>query len=152
MAEPISPHFTFEELTHTAQRGLDNTPSPEIEASLKRLARSILEPVRLLVGPMYISSGYRSPAVNAAVGGSEKSQHMKGEAADWIPLRKNQPLAATMQMIIDSDILYDQIIFEFNRWIHISVAPTTRRPRRQALMIGDWTGNKYLPYDGTKVS
>ena len=149
MATPLSPHFTLEELTATQQRALDNTPTPEINESLKRLANDLLEEVRGLLGPLHVNSGYRSPEVNRAVGGQPTSQHCRGEACDFVPLG---PMSLkTACKILVGAVQYDQLIYEFGSWIHVSIAPPGRAPRRQALMVGSWTGHKYLPLDLEQV-
>lgn len=116
----LSPHFTLAELTVTQQRA-DNTPSPSTVENLRRLCETILEPARLILGkPMTITSGYRSPAVNAAVGGVTHSQHMTGQAADFLVPGLN-PLEVCA-LLKDSAVPYHQLIFEnFNSgWTHIS--------------------------------
>lgn len=131
----LSPHFTLDELTvsqEAARRGIDNTPTgPALEA-LKRTAMG-MEAVRMRLGgaPIIVSSGYRSPVVNAAVGGSRTSQHMTGEAADFTAPRFGTP-RSIVDAIVDSDVPYDQVILEFGRWVHISFS---HGPRRQALVI-----------------
>lgn len=131
----LSPHFTLDELTvsqEAARRGIDNTPTADALEALKRTAMG-LESVRMRLGgaPILISSGYRSPAVNTAVGGSKSSQHMRGEAADFTAPRFGNP-RAIVDALVDSDVPYDQLILEFGRWVHISFS---LHPRRQALVI-----------------
>lgn len=151
MATLLSDHFTLEEMIETSHRNLDNTPSPEALVELKRLCQDTLEAARAIIGPIRISSGYRSPEVNAAVRGQPTSQHMKGEAADCLPLSEGA-LKDFAQKLLDSDtFVFDQIIYEFGRWIHISHAPQDREPRMQALMIGSWTGGKYVDFDYDKI-
>jgi hypothetical protein len=124
----LSPHFHLDEFTdsQTAQRrGLDNTPPPEVVERLKVTAEG-LERVRALLGkPILISSGYRSPAVNRAVGGASKSAHVLGYAADFISPGYGKPLAIC-RAIVGSDIDFDQIIEE-GTWVHISFDPRMRR-------------------------
>ena len=81
--------------------------------------------------PITVTSGYRCPALNAAIGGAKDSQHMRGEAADFICPRFGTPteVAAALR---DSGIEYDQLLLEFGRWVHISFSAA---PRRQALII-----------------
>lgn len=85
-ATQLSPNFTLEEFTRSStasSRGLDNTPTSSARQALQKLAGKVLEPMRKKLGKsITISSGYRSPEVNAAVGGASSSQHMSGEAAD----------------------------------------------------------------------
>jgi zinc D-Ala-D-Ala carboxypeptidase len=137
----LSPHFTLEELTasQTAARlGLDNTPPPEIVDALTRTAMG-LEGVRTVLGaPIIISSGYRSPDVNHAVGGQTNSQHQTGEAADFICPGFGTPHEIVTRLI-KSGVNFDQCIVEFGRWVHVSFA---KSPRRQALIID---------HDGTRA-
>src|SRR5215470_6689592 len=83
----LSRYFTLAQLIHSdtaRDRGIDNTPLPQVVPNLRVLARG-LDQVRTLLGyPLDISSGYRSPVLNAAVGGVRDSQHMDGLAADFI--------------------------------------------------------------------
>lgn len=130
----LTPHFTLEELTasQTATRlGLDNTPPPEMIAALKRTAQ-LLEEVRALLGkPVLVSSGYRAPAVNHAVGGATNSAHMLGCAADFSCPSFGSPLDVC-RAIARSDIAFDQLIHEFRAWVHIAWAP---QPRKMVLTI-----------------
>ncbi|MCG9916031.1 MAG: D-Ala-D-Ala carboxypeptidase family metallohydrolase [Phenylobacterium sp.] len=123
----LSPHFSLEEMTATQQRGLDNRPPASV---LKRLKATVLvlEDVRTLLGnaPMVITSGYRSPAVNRAVGGSPTSAHMRGEAADFICPRFGSPLAVC-RAIAASDLRFDQLIEEAGAWVHLGLGGRWRR-------------------------
>ena len=131
----LTEHFTLEELTYTDHRQFDNTPDEEQAANLRRLAR-LLEDVRRLFNdkPILINSAFRSKAINDAVGSKATSQHRRGCAADFrIPgLSPDQ----IVRVIVNSVVPFDQVIREFDRWTHISVAnkPLTP-PRRQALII-----------------
>jgi hypothetical protein len=131
----LSVHFTLEELTHTDHREFDNTPNASETANLIRLA-GLLEDVKQLLGgkPIMVNSAFRSKAVNDAVGSKDSSQHRVGCAAD-IRVPGMTP-DEVVKAVIASDIGYDQIIREFDRWTHISV-PNTKdmTPRRQALII-----------------
>ena len=124
----LSDHFSFEELTHSqiaARRGIDNTPPADILPHLIVTARE-LEKVRALLGcPMLISSGYRSPEVNRAVGGSSVSAHCQGYATDFIAPAFGTPREVAIK-IRDSGIVYDQLIEE-GSWTHISFDPRMRR-------------------------
>ncbi len=124
----LTDHFTLEELTFSStavRNNLDNTPSLEIVAHLTTLAIG-LEQVRALLGaPMHIDSGYRCAALNAAVGGSSKSAHMEGYAADFICPQFGTPLEI-VKAIEASDILFDKCIQE-GCWVHISFNPKARR-------------------------
>ncbi|QDG69437.1 D-Ala-D-Ala carboxypeptidase family metallohydrolase [Janthinobacterium tructae] len=127
----LSPHFSLAELVSSqvaTRKGIDNAPAPAIVANLTRLA-ALLEQVRALVGaPITISSGYRSPALNKAVGGASSSAHVLGLAAD-IGTAKLTPKALAL-VIRQSDIAFDQLIYE-GTWVHIGLS--TGAPRRQVL-------------------
>jgi hypothetical protein len=92
-----------------------------------------MEMVRELLGskPISISSGYRSPALNAAVRGQISSQHQLGEACDFTCPSFGTP-ADIVKAIVASDVPYDQVIQEFNSWVHVSFST---RNRQQALII-----------------
>lgn len=101
--------------------GLNNWPVPyEIWYNLQALCTAVLEPARKFIGlPIKVNSGYRSEAVNKAVGGAKNSQHMVGEAADITLGSKelNKKLFEWMQHNVE----YDQLIDEKNyQWIHVS--------------------------------
>jgi zinc D-Ala-D-Ala carboxypeptidase len=127
----LSPHFSLAELVASqvaTRKGIDNTPAPAIVANLTRLA-ALLEQVRALVGaPIAISSGYRSPALNKAVGGAANSAHVLGLAAD-ISTAKLAPKALAL-LIRQSDIAFDQLIYE-GMWVHIALSAGA--PRHQVL-------------------
>lgn len=129
----LSANFTLEELTHSEyaiRHGLDNSPPDGVFLNLIKLA-GFLEDVRALLGDkvINISSGYRSPAVNAGVGGAAKSHHLRGLAADFNCYRFGSPLEVC-QKIAASGLRYDQCIHEYGRWIHIAIDDN---PRRQNL-------------------
>jgi uncharacterized protein YcbK (DUF882 family) len=133
----LSPNFTLDELTASqtaARKGLDNTPNATEVANLVRVA-SLLEEVRALLNkPILINSGFRSKAVNDAVGSRDTSQHRLGCAAD-IRVPGMTP-REVVEACIEANIGYDQIIEEFGSWTHISVPNTaSTAPRRQALTI-----------------
>ena len=136
-------YFTLQELTRSQtarQRGLDNTPDAAAVENLQNLVTHILDPLRQLWGsPLYVNSGYRSHAVNAAVGGARNSQHLTGCAADITAgsPKKNRKLLKLLLLHAPA-IPFDQLIAERcdsngnPRWLHISFST---RPRRQLL----WT-------------
>lgn len=133
----LSPNFTLEELIYseTAQRkGLDNTPTEEVKANLVRLARFLEEVRRVLGRPILINSAYRSPQVNEAVGSKSTSQHCLGCAAD-IRVPRLTP-DDIIKLILKSNIEYDQVIREFDSWVHISIPNKfADKPRKSALVI-----------------
>lgn len=124
----LSEHFTLEELTNSEiaiRKGIDNTPSAEIVANLTELA-GFLEQIRVLLNvPMHINSAYRSPKVNAAVGGSSTSAHMTGQAADFIAPAFGTPQEIA-NAIIASEIQFDQVIYE-GTWVHFGIRGDMRR-------------------------
>lgn len=131
----MTPHFTLEELTHTDHRTLDNTPNETELANIQRLAE-FLEAVKTLLGgkPIMVNSAFRSKAVNDAVGSKDTSQHRIGCAADIrVPgMTPDQVVRA----IIASDLGFDQVIREFDRWTHVSIPnQASGSPRKQALII-----------------
>jgi len=140
----LSDHFTLEEMTHsqTADRlRLDNSAPLFVIPNLTILANG-MEKVRALLGyPITISSGYRSPEVNKAVGSKPTSQHATGNACDFICPAFGAP-PEIVKAIVESDIDYDQVIQEFagngGGWVHISFSD---RNRKQALII-DSTGTR----------
>jgi zinc D-Ala-D-Ala carboxypeptidase len=142
----LSPNFSLDELilsNEAVRRGIDNTPAPDIVANLRRLAAQ-MEVVRKHLGglPMMISSGYRCPALNAAVGGAANSDHVKGLAVDFIVPRFGSVLD-TAVAVSKSDVDFDQIIYEFGRWVHLAVAPAGRDAKGELLSIMKGTG--YYP-------
>ncbi len=135
----LSDHFTLAEMTAT-DTGIENIPGPEETENLKRLCTELLEPLRARIGPLRITSGYRCPEVNEAVGGSTSSQHMKGEAADFRPLRYEMTPAFSF-LVKDSGLKFGQAIFEPG-WIHLSL-PRTGKSNQIALV---YDGKTYGPY------
>ncbi len=133
----VSPHFTFAELTVTEHRDVlteQADPPAQVRANLVRLAVDLLEPVRALVGRLHVNSGYRSPALNAAIPGSSKtSRHMDGLAADVFPL--DLDLRSAYERLAQSGLPFDQLIWEYGRWIHVGAGLHGVAPRLQRLAI-----------------
>lgn len=132
----LSKHFTLDELTssQTASRfEIDNTPSPAVVDNLKRLCELILEPIRDIVHkPVQITSGYRCLALNRMVGSKDTSHHVLGLAADIkVP---GVDLDTLIKAIIGAGLPYEQVIREFDSWVHVSVSKDNT-PKRQALII-----------------
>lgn len=133
-------YFTIRELTKSAtatRKGINNTPNAEITKSLTALIDNVLDPLReKWNAPIRVSSGYRCPALNRAIGGATGSQHMKGEAADITSLSDSRDdNMKLLRMLLNSGIPFDQVISEdvdaFGRpnWIHVSY--TTKRANRK---------------------
>lgn len=125
----LTEHFHLSEFinSQTGQRlGIDNTPDNEVIENLIALAENVLEPVRAVWDmPVMISSGYRCPALNKAIGGAKSSQHVTGQAADIeVPGLDNCELAHW----IADHLEFDQLILEFHDhrkgandgWVHVS--------------------------------
>lgn len=123
----LSANFHLDEFVTSqtaARRGIDNTPPAPVLIRLKNAAKG-LEKVRAVLGrPILISSGYRSPALNKAVGGSATSDHMNGDAADFISPGFGTPIAIC-RAIVAAGIKFDQLIEE-GTWVHISFGPRMR--------------------------
>jgi len=126
----LSENFSFEEMTTTEHRDLLDQNRKEAEyftPELARLAREVLEPIRALVGgPVVVHSGFRSNALNQAVGGSTTSQHSYGEAADTV--YPGRSLTEIYNLIMASNIPFGQLIFEFGEWVHVSCQDPGRYP------------------------
>lgn len=139
----LSEHFTLEEFVRSRKaqaRGIKNEPPAEAVEGLKLLVQHILEPLRQAWGqPIFVTSGYRSPRLNRAVGGARNSQHRLGQAADIVADLSllNYDLG---RLIIQLSLPFDQLIFEGCyveyvagrpqhrcRWIHVSYGPRQRR-------------------------
>jgi len=137
----LTEHFSLEELTVTDHRTLDNTPDAAAIANLQRLAE-FLERIKAILGgrAVMITSGYRSKAVNDAVGSSDKSQHRLGCAADIrVPgMTPNDVVRAVMA----SGLAYDQVIREFDRWTHLSIPSFPNLQPRQIALIIDKSGTR----------
>jgi len=152
----LSEHFTFEELTHTDHRELDNTPTNaekciidgkevliDAVANLPRLA-AFLEKLKVVLGgkPIMVNSAFRSEAVNNSVGSSNKSDHRRGCAAD-IRVPGMTPDEVT-KAIIGSDLGYAQVIREFDRWTHVAIPTHEGDAAKKSKLIIDKLGTR--PY------
>ena len=130
----LTNNFSYPEMikSSTADRlGISNDATREHVINLVNLCNFILQPVRNEVGQIRVNSGYRSPALNAKVGGSKTSQHCNGEAADFESSRISNPDLANW---IAKNLEFDQLILEFYRdnepssgWIHCSYSTNSNR-------------------------
>ena len=121
--EKITDNFSMEEFvrSETADRlGLQNEPDGRARLSIVNLCSKVLQPLRNALGePIRIDSGYRSPALNAAVGGVATSQHMKGEAADLSWRGKAGDL---LELLEENRIPFDQaILYRKRNFLHVSL-------------------------------
>ena len=137
----ISKHISYKEATHSAtalRRGLDNTPNDEQLKCMEEVAENLFEPLREWVsGPIKVNSFFRGEPVNTAIGGSTRSQHMKGQAID-IDDTFGYKTNAEMYHYIKDNLDFDQLIWEFGddknpNWLHISWV--SHRPNRKKLTI-----------------
>ena len=128
----LTPHFTVAEFEVT-NTGLPNTMPEDMVCAARCLCAAVLEPLRRRSGPLRVSSGYRSPALNKEVKGSKSSQHMRGEAADIVPVGRTR--RHVWDLILGMPHLpYDQaVMYEGTGHLHISHT-TTRENRRQLLV------------------
>jgi hypothetical protein len=152
----LSEHLNLAEVTRseTAKRkGIDNTPTPEHLENFKKLAENIFEPIRKHFGvPIHISSGYRSKALNTAIGGSLTSQHCSGEAIDIdMDGSANGVNNKMVFEFIKANLNFDQLIWEFGTkdapdWVHVSFE-TSGKQRKQILRaIKSGGKTAYQPY------
>ena len=137
----LSEHFSYDELTHTDHREFENTPNEQELANLKRLA-AFLEEIKTVLGgkPIMVNSAFRCKQVNDAVGSKDSSQHRVGCAADIrVPAMTPDEV---VQAIIASNLGYDQVIREFDRWTHVSIPNTPDLPPRKSKLIIDKQGTR----------
>ena len=137
----ISKHVSYREGVYSAtalRRGLDNTPDKDQLNEMVNIANHVFEPLREWVGgPIKVNSFFRGEPVNTAIGGSKRSQHMKGQAMD-LDDTFGHKTNAEMYCFIKDNLVFDQLIWEFGddknpNWIHISYV--THRPNRKKLTI-----------------
>lgn len=118
----LSKNFRLDEFTISVSAkklGISNEPTPEVIANLQLIVTNILQPLRTALGQsIRVTSGYRSPAVNKAVGGVKSSQHSEGKAID-IVVTGVAPYDV-VELLLKLNIPFDQVINEFNSWTHIS--------------------------------
>ncbi|MES2959817.1 MAG: D-Ala-D-Ala carboxypeptidase family metallohydrolase [Pseudomonadota bacterium] len=132
--ERVTADFWLSEFlaSDTAERlAIDNTPPPQVLATLRNVLIPAMQQVRDLLGTaVLVSSGYRSPALNAAIRGSQSSQHVTGHACDFRAPRFGTPRVVARHLVDHMQTLhFDQLIWE-GGWVHISFGP---RPRSQVL-------------------
>lgn len=154
----LSRHFYLEEFTKSqaaARLGINNTPSPQVVENLRLLCENVLEPVRTSWRkPVVISSGYRSPSVNSAIGGSKTSQHCFGMAADFEIMGVDN---CDLTRWIQQNLRYDQLILEFHNhqegpnsgWVHVSYNAGKNRMQdiTASIVSGKTRYSKGFPWD-----
>lgn len=139
----LTPHFLLSEFTTSqtaARKGIDNEPGIEEKLHLRELAK-VLEVVRKVLGnrAITITSGYRSPELNAAVGGAKDSDHMLGLAADFICPAYGSPREIAIALA-HSTLPFRQVILEYDRWVHLSIPRPGEEPKHEVLTIRSGTG------------
>lgn len=149
----LSAHFALAEFTRSesAKRyGVSNEPTPEHLENLKVLCEKVLEPIRMKFGPINISSGYRSKALNHYIGGSLKSQHCEAKAADIDMDGMGGASNTEIFNFIKDTLDFDQLIWEFGDnnkpdWVHVSYNKGANRKQvLRALKVNGKTA--YAPY------
>ncbi|OFW58406.1 MAG: hypothetical protein A2Y75_01475 [Candidatus Solincola sediminis] len=137
----MSPHFTLKELTTTTNNGVDNSPDEESLVFLAKLATHYLEQIRRQFGPLRITSGYRSRALNSVIHmASRDSAHSYGCAADVQSINGSDVYEMVRWVVMESGLDYDQVIDEERgggRWMHIGILRPRHEPspRREALVM-----------------
>ena len=144
----LSEHFTLEEMTRSqlaARHGIDNTPNDMQLENLKTLAKG-MELVRTKLDslPIIISSGFRCEDLNDLLGSKRTSAHIAGLACDFTCDRYSH-VGRVFEVLAESSIPYDQLIYEFSSWIHVSFPPEGEEPRRQTLVIDREGARIYNP-------
>ena len=131
----LSEHFSLGELTKTNVKGIDNVPPHAAVLNLKNLCENWLEPLRQAQGPIVINSGYRSEAVNKAIGGVKGSNHLTGCAVDIRVTGIEQAIryANALLDIAEGGKDFDELLIERSSkgtyWLHLAVKPSNNRRR-----------------------
>lgn len=145
----LTAHFTLAEFTRSEsakRHGVSNEPTPEHLENIRVLCEKVLEPIRAKYGPINISSGYRSKTLNHYIGGTLKSQHLEGKAADIDMDGMGTVTNKEIFEYIKYNLEFDQLINEFNYgWIHVSYnAGKNRKQILDALKVNNRT--VYAPH------
>jgi|15BtaG_2_1085339.scaffolds.fasta_scaffold00710_7 hypothetical protein len=152
----LSKNLTLQEFKHsnTAKRkGIDNSITPEHLENAKLWAKFIFQPIRdYFRKPIWLSSGYRSKALNKAIKGSKRSQHCFGEAGDLDNDRTSNPSNDKIFYFIKDNLDFDQLIWEYGNdlcpaWVHVSYSSTGVQ-RNQVLRArkNKWGRTYYEPF------
>jgi hypothetical protein len=150
----LSKNLSLAEVTRSEsakRNGISNMPTPEHIENFKLLAEKVFQPIREhFAVPIHISSGYRSAALNKAIGGASSSQHCSGEAID-IDMDGTTITNAQVFNYIKDNLEFDQLIWEFGTdknpdWVHVSYESKGKQ-RKQILKAYKAEGaTKYKPY------
>ena len=134
----VSEHFTLYDISHSdtaLAKDIDNRPSADIVANAKALITNIMEPIRNHFNkPVTVDCIYRCPALNKAVGGVPTSQHVKGQACDFVISGLALPVIFNY---IKENLNFDQVIYE-GTWIHVSYSATHNRKQALAYKNGKY--------------
>ena len=150
----LSKNLALAEVTRseTAKRkGISNMPTPEHLENFKKLAENVFQPIRDHFGvPIRISSGYRSAALNKAIGGASSSQHCSGEAID-IDMDGTTVTNAQIFNYIKDNLNFDQLIWEFGTdanpdWVHVSYESTGKQRKQILKAIKKGGATAYTPF------
>lgn len=149
----ISTYVSYAEAikSQTAERkGIVNTPTTEALENMKHVAKNVFDKVRRHLGvPLIVSSFFRSPELNKAIGGSSTSQHMKGEAIDIDHPKLNKKIFD----YIRKNLVFDQLINEFPdengvpSWVHVSLKREGENRGEVLIAYSENGKTKYKPYD-----
>jgi hypothetical protein len=143
----LSENLSLSEMirSESAKRnGISNQPTAEHIENMKVLAQHIFQPIREHFGkPIHVSSGYRSKDLNKAIGGSQTSQHSRGQAID-IDMDGSEISNRDVFMFIKDNLEFDQLIWEFGTkgnpdWVHVSYN-TNGNQRKQVLIAKKYAG------------
>lgn len=124
----LSKNFTLAEFTRSGtakRRGIDNTPTHAQAMAMMALCKSVLQPLRNALGPISVTSGFRSAKLNKAIGGARRSHHTRGMAADIVPTHGMS--LEQMGKWIQTNCKFTQLIYEFGEWLHVSYDPDDLR-------------------------
>lgn len=155
----VSPHLPLRDAirSQTAERlGLPNTPTAAILEAMRQVAAACYEPAVAALGPIGVSSFYRAPAVNAAIGGSRTSDHCRGRAIDLDAIPATDLTNAALFEWLRAHVPFDQLIWEFGdddqpAWVHVSYRGPTNR--RQVLRAARLAGRVvYQPFPAAPTS
>lgn len=146
-SDKISSNFTLYEFQITST-GLSNDIPEEKKAWIVALVQEIMQPLRDQIGPIVITSGYRSPEVNTRIGGSPTSQHMLGQACDFYPVNMTRK-EAYLFLFNSTYPIRQCILYPTNEgnFIHVSIDP--QRPPKRQFLIKD--SGAFYPYNGGEI-
>ncbi len=150
----LSKNLALAEVTRSEtakRRGISNMPTPEHIENFKKLAENVFQPIRDHFGvPIRISSGYRSAALNKAIGGASSSQHCKGEAID-IDMDGTTVTNKQIFDFIKDNVNFDQLIWEFGTdtnpdWVHVSYNSDGAQRKQILKAIKKGGATAYVPF------